>query len=162
MADTYVRIEGLEELQKKLGWRRLLADPIKTFLEKAGQAVQVQAKKNASGRPGPKVQTNRLRSSITYKVDTSPMPEYVEVGTNVNYASPLEYGHTQQVGRFVPIYGMRKEAGGYVVSRGLGLRLKNPTAPAYPFLHPAVEQSKDKANSLLDEAAKSIEVNYER
>lgn len=47
--------------------------------------------------------TNRLRSSITYVVDDNK----VAIGTNVEYAIPVEVGHMQEVGRYVPAIGKR-------------------------------------------------------
>lgn len=72
----------------------------------ARRAVQVtnQAKRNASGRPGPRVDTGRLRSSIAWELRTAntPLPGFAaptggggifaRVGTNVEYALPLEKG----------------------------------------------------------------------
>lgn len=60
----------------------------------ARRAVQVtnQAKRNASGRPGPRVDTGRLRSSIAWELRTVNGQLIARVGTNVEYALPLETG----------------------------------------------------------------------
>jgi len=49
------------------------------------------------------VKEGRLRASITHKFTA----RRATVGTNVKYAAPIEYGHKQQVGRFVPAIGAR-------------------------------------------------------
>jgi phage gpG-like protein len=86
---------------------------------------------NASGRPGPKVQTNRLRSSISYEVKNY---EEATVGTNVFYAPFVEFGHKQTPGQFVP---------------PLGVCLVKDSAPAYPFLGPVPGQVKDQLEGVF-------------
>lgn len=55
--------------------------------------VESQAKLNASGRPGPNVQTGRLRSSITHElVKRDDGTLVARVGTNVEYARFVEEG----------------------------------------------------------------------
>lgn len=62
-------------------------------LQRRAFNVESQAKLNASGRPGPRVRTGRLRSSITHEVVTDLNSGLVaRVGTNVEYAYPLETG----------------------------------------------------------------------
>ena len=102
------------------------------ILAKIALSIERQAKINASGRPGPKVQTGRLRASIMTEV--SPDGKEAYVGTNVQYAVPLEFGHVVLVGK-----GSR---GGLTRNT----RKMNPLSigqrmvPAYPFLGPSVDQ----------------------
>ena len=63
--------------------------------------------------------------------------------------SAVEFGHSQQVGRFVPAYALGMRGGGLEVTRGLGFRLVNPTAPAYPFLGPTIDQTKDQIQGVM-------------
>lgn len=66
--------------------------PTGKMLKRAGIKVQNAAKRNASGRPGPNVQTGRLRSSITEEL-TRDGDELVErIGTDVDYALHVEMG----------------------------------------------------------------------
>lgn len=77
--------------------------------------VESQAKLNASGRPGPNVDTGRLRSSITNElVRRSDGTLVARVGTNVEYARWVE------------------EGGDPPQSRG----------PGYPYLRPALEAAR--------------------
>lgn len=67
--------------------------PVADDLLSRGVRVESQAKVNASGRPGPNVQTGRLRSSIR----TSPpvldsLGLYVDVGSDVHYSGYVELG----------------------------------------------------------------------
>ena len=59
-------------------------------LEKVGLIVERQAKINVTQSPPkhPRVQTGRLRASITHNVN----PGEVEIGTNVVYGKYLEFG----------------------------------------------------------------------
>lgn len=55
--------------------------------------VESQAKLNASGRPGPNVDSGRLRSSITHELTNRPDGTLVaRVGSNVEYARYVEEG----------------------------------------------------------------------
>lgn len=90
------------------------------FLVQGAMRVESQAKLNATGIPvdgasnpegrGPRVQTGRLRSSITIKPGRNEEGPFVDVGTPVFYGQFLERG--------------------WVTSRGNWFR--------YPFLQPAL------------------------
>ena len=66
--------------------------PIGRDLSRRAINVESQAKVNASGRPGPRVDTGRLRSSITHEVVVDANGLVARIGTNVEYARPLETG----------------------------------------------------------------------
>jgi len=59
----------------------------------AGLAVERQAKMNASGRPGPNVQTGNLRRSITTKTQKGFETYEAEVSATMVYARAVEFGH---------------------------------------------------------------------
>lgn len=59
----------------------------------AGLAVERQAKVNASGRPGPNVQTGNLRRSITTRGTKGFGTYEAEVSATMVYARALEFGH---------------------------------------------------------------------
>lgn len=65
---------------------------IAVWLGRVGLRVESQAKLNASGRPGPNVQTGRLRSSITWQLGKDEIGLYVDVGSGVYYAGYVELG----------------------------------------------------------------------
>ena len=134
------------------------------LVARAAMVLERQIKINATGRPGPRVQSGRLRASIIPEVLS---PILARIGTNVYYASFVEFGHRQEIGRFVPIYGMRRIGKGefrgmYEVSQGLGVRLVNPTAPAYPFFGPAIGQTKDRIYGVLVEFGNELGAEWTR
>lgn len=75
-----------DEFARKLRDPGLLQGPVRRFLESAALVVQGHA------REASPVDTGRLRQSITYHLDASPMPLYAKVGSNVQYAPFMEYG----------------------------------------------------------------------
>lgn len=64
--------------------------PVAKDLSQRAIRVESAAKLNASGRPGPRVQTGRLRSSIAWRLVPDPLGLAAEIGTNVEYAYYLE------------------------------------------------------------------------
>jgi HK97 gp10 family phage protein len=114
MALQIVQIQGLEEVNQKVKNVEEHIAKSGSLIKKAAVVCQAQAIKNATGRPGPRVLTGRLRGSITYQIVN---PQEAKVGTNVEYAPYVEFGHKAGGGSFVP---------------------------AYPFLGPVVEQVKDQ------------------
>ena len=83
--------------------RNLLAGPqgpVARDLAKRAQRVTDQAKVNASGRPGPNVDTGRLRSSISWRLGEDPEGIYADVGTGVPYGRILELGLTRNGARY--------------------------------------------------------------
>lgn len=83
------------------GLQRVLvgpSGPVALDLLRRGVRVESAAKLNATGRfygdgtRGPRVRTGRLRASITHALGQDGRGLYVDVGTNVEYARPLELG----------------------------------------------------------------------
>lgn len=67
--------------------------PVGVDLLRRGQRVTDQAKVNASGRPGPNVQSGRLRASIgPPRLVSGATGLYCIVGTSVHYALFVERG----------------------------------------------------------------------
>lgn len=145
MAGMTVTIEGTNKIKDKLFNGAVLTRPVRTLFHEAALEVERRAKINATRRPGPRVQTGRLRSSITSTVQARPIPLWAKVSTNVEYASHVEFGHSQRPGRYVP---------------AIGARLVQDFAPAYPFLFPAFEAAKPKIDHLMAVAAKMIEEDF--
>ena len=84
MATSSVTIKSYRKEREKE-----ILDSLQKGLEKAGLIVERQAKINVSQSTGhPKVQTGRLRSSITHETDN----DSVTIGTNVYYGKILEFG----------------------------------------------------------------------
>ncbi len=115
----FVGLQGIKQLGNKLDRviDKLRSDSI---VARAAHIVERQAKKNATGRPGPRVRSGRLRGSITTEILSW---DKARVGTNVYYAPFVEFGHAQTMA-----WGHLMAPPGWV--------------PAYPFLYPAVTQIK--------------------
>lgn len=79
------------------------------------------------------VATGNLKNSITSEVAMNEKAVYV--GTAVEYAPYVEFGHHQQVGRYVP---------------QIGKRLKREFVPAKPFLAPAITRHIDEYKHILE------------
>ena len=129
--DVSITVSGFQDLQTK---NKALVQEIAesgNLVAKAAYVIEGQAKINATGRPGPKVQTGRLKSSITTAIDS---PMQARVGPNVSYAPFVEFGHSQHVGQYVP---------------PLKRRLVKPFAPAYPFMGPTIDQCKDQMEGVF-------------
>ena len=94
MSTFFFREEGLDQL---------LNGPqgdVARDLARRAQRVADQAKINASGRPGPNVDTGRLRSSITWELGRDGQGIYADVGTGVHYGRILELGLTRNGARY--------------------------------------------------------------
>lgn len=139
-----IELTGFEELKAKLS---AVTDKIQApddgIIARAAYAIERQAKLNATGRPGPNVQTGRLRGSITTEIESY---ERATVGTDVFYAPFVEYGHSQHPGQFVP---------------PLGKRLVASFAPAYPFMSPAIDQCKNELDGIFVTFTHEIETEFE-
>lgn len=85
-----VEVQNLPELIRALRNNANLAKPIEQAFRKIG-LEQLTASVNAAPH-----NFGKLRDSIKYEVDRSPLPTYVRIGTiggkNVEYAAYMEYG----------------------------------------------------------------------
>jgi len=77
-------------------------DEIEAGLMMAGAQIEGDAKRNWKGREEesvkgemPRVQTGRLRGSITHALRRDMFGSSVEIGTNVSYAKAVEMGTSQ-------------------------------------------------------------------
>lgn len=69
-------------------------------LGRRAERVTSQAKANATERPGPRVDTGRLRSSISWRLGTDGAGVYADIGTGVPYGRILELGLTRNGRKF--------------------------------------------------------------
>lgn len=82
--------------------RRLLGKHGEIARDLSRRAINVQsrAKVNATGRPGPRVDTGRLRSSISWRLGEDERGVFADIGTGVPYGRILELGLTRNGRRF--------------------------------------------------------------
>lgn len=85
MLDMEMSVPELQQLIKNTN-ETILQEPFRVFFTRASTAVQ-----NAAVQRTP-VDVGRLRSSIATKIDSSPLPQWAVIGTNVDYAKPVEFG----------------------------------------------------------------------
>jgi hypothetical protein len=109
-------INALEDLKANIDSAK--SDAVNTVASALRDKMREYA---SAGHPvGPNVDTGNLVASINW----NPIAEGVaEVGTKLEYAPYVEYGHSQQPGRYVP---------------AIGKRLVQSFSPAYPFFRPAI------------------------
>ena len=132
--------QGIEDALKRASPDQMNA-AIRNGMEFAGRVVASQAKNNNGARPGPFVQTGRLRSSIGHVVSADGMS--VAIGTNVSYAPRLELGfqgvekvkaHTRKITK---AWGKVIEGGAREIQvKGFN---RNVNVRPYPFLGPAFD-----------------------
>jgi hypothetical protein len=126
-----VNVAGLEHTLKDPN------GPVARDLARRAQRVRDQAVVNASGRPGPNVDTGRLRASIGWRLVSTGAGWYAEVYTPVRYAGFVEFGTGPFVitpkGRPAGRNALYWKGALHPVSRVL--RRGNR---AYPFLRPAL------------------------
>lgn len=99
-------------------------------LEQCGALWETEAKKLSP------VDTGRLRNSIEHHAEN---PTTMVVETNVEYAVPVEMGHLQEVGRFVPAIGKRL--------------VKEHVAPR-PFVKPSGENNINTFKKVIENELK--------
>lgn len=107
-------------------WPKKLDDVNRVFLPSAGVIVTGEAKRLVP------VDQGVLRGSLNYEVKS----EIVEVGTNINYAAHVEYGHKTR-----SLIGPQKPAA-FSITSGIG------KVAAQPYLRPALDNNRNKLVKL--------------
>lgn len=142
-----IEVKGREELE-----RRLRPETTKQPIVEGIKKITVWLQSNIQ-RSTP-VDTGRLRSSLTQKVE-----EYEgRIGTNVEYAPFVEYGHSQEVGRFVGAIGKRLVAPWVPPSRvlhGSSQRVRDMG----PFTF-TLQEAKGNINDWLKEIGMNIQQRF--
>lgn len=121
MADQIsVKMVGTEKALKDVKkWTEKKMAGVRRVLLRTGLKVELSAKEFCAERF--KEPTGALMASIT--TDKSDLNKgIVRTGTNKKYARPVEHGHVQTPGRFVP---------------AIGKRLVRDFVPGKPYLFPA-------------------------
>lgn len=104
MAGTDYSFEGLDKLEQQLS--RMIEQEYPAEFEK--MVLQVAYELQGKVKEKTPKKTGRLQDSWKVgKIQRLGGEYYIEVYTNVDYAEPVEYGHRQEVGRYVPAIGKR-------------------------------------------------------
>jgi len=151
-----------EEFKKKLDAEKLFGEPVRNFFRKALIYMQGIARGEAPRDRGQLVQ------SITFDIDSKPIPLWGKVGTNKGYATHMEYGtgalsQKPAVTGSVPLpsgpeletWARRHgfESGYHVADI---IRWKGGVSP-HPYMRPALRKAKSQIAEFLREAGKHIE-----
>ena len=146
MTAIAVEIKGLEETQraKEKIVRDLCGEPFLNGMRKATLLVQRSAKQKA------KVDTGRMRASVTPEVRRQGNETLGVVGSNVKYAPFQELGTK-------PHFVSAANIGKWAERHGFGYTGLFVTGTPHPFLQPAFEENEQKiVNILGDTVAKII------
>ena len=145
MSDSIsLEVKGIEELHNKTKEISEKISDSGQLVENAAYVIENQVKLNATKRPGPRVRTDILRSSIMTQIIG---PTSARVAPNANYAPFVEFGHRQQSGRYV---------------KAIRRRLVSDFSPAYPFMQPAIEQTKDDIQGVCVSFGNDLEDNWNK
>ncbi len=110
-----LKIVGAEKLEKKLS-AELFKTPLAQAIKKATLFLEREVKKNTP------VDTGRLRSGITNQI----APDFGIVGTNVKYASFVEYGSKPHWPPIAPLEAWASRHGmkgaGYAIARKIAAK----------------------------------------
>jgi hypothetical protein len=149
-----VRIDGDEELIRKLAPGYLLGPPLHDCLATIMDAWKLEARALAP------VDTGALRGSITTRLDPAPVPLWGTIGSTLGYARAV---HDGAAPHFPPPDALRGWAGRhgfgtdpgdlFVLARAISRRARRPR----PFLDQAMAGVRQRLPSILTRAGRDLE-----
>ncbi len=158
MAEISYRVQGLDALLKKAVPATLLGPAVTRAFHKGAIAVQNESRKLAP------VDRGRLRNSITYRVDPSPIPRHARIGTNLQYAQTMNDGRRAGA-RMPPVSAIdawlrrkRIDASAFVVARSIarkGIKGKK-------FMDGGLSAARGNIDRAFATAAREIEAQWRR
>lgn len=150
MSELDVRIEGLDELQRKLR-SPFAAKPARNFLNRGTRLIQ-----RASRELAP-VDRGRLVDSIDRELDTALLPLWGKVGTNLEYAPDVEFDTMPHMPPVAPLEAWATRKG--MPGRGwaIALAILENGTEGQRFLRGGVEDAQAGVNALVPVFAKEIE-----
>ena len=147
-----VSVTGLDELIRKVNDPALLGEPLRGFFTKSALTIQRNTQLLTP------VDTGRLRASETFTIDSSPIPLWAQIGTNVTYAPFVEEDtrpHWTSVKNLIG-WAHRHGINPYAIQRKIA---KYGTKGKHMFRR-GFEQSRDAIMGYLTETAKDIETKW--
>jgi hypothetical protein len=146
-----IKVEGIGKIVGKL--TTLTALPMKHALTRAGMIVEKGAKERVHADVG------RLRNSITYVVDPSPIPTFVQVGTNVFYAPFVHEG--RKPGKMPPVSALEPWAKKHGLNAwAVAISIMRHGIKPNPFLKDALEAGRGEIVATLKYAAEEIKARW--
>lgn len=148
-----VRVTGLAEAERKLG-PQVLARPVRNWFERSTIAIQNEARERAP------VDTGRLRNNIMRQIDSSLVPRWGLVGTDVHYSVYVHQGTRPHWPPIAPIraWARRHRVNPYAVQRAIARR----GTRARPFLRDGMNAALPAVQRYLTVLAAEIEQEAER
>jgi len=142
-----VTVKGTEDLEGKLT-DALYAKPVSRFFGKAGHTIQGRAMDNAPRWDG------NLVNSIAVERDTAVPERFVRVGTNAEYAAPVEEGSRPHWAPLTALAPWAEDHGiePFVLQRHIAIHGTKP----HPFLRPALEDSEADIRGFMGQLANDI------
>lgn len=159
-----VELQALDELRKKLK-SSTAATPARRFLHRVGDDVMHEAKPLAPWNVG------TLRRSIDKEVSSeTPVPTWVKIGTNVEYAPFVEFGRgpgKQPPYRNIEYWYRRVNQTGpaedvFPAVRAIQRAIARRGVKAQPFLAPGFEAAIPNIQKRVYTLATEIEEAYKR
>ncbi len=147
--DITIQVTGWDELVKKVNDPALLGEPMRGFFNNSTLTIQRNVQTLTP------VDTGRLRASVTSLVDTAPLPQYGEVGTNVFYGPFVENGNRPHYPLTGAMTGWAARPGMnvYALVRAIGRR----GTRARRMFQQGAQQSMAAIEGYLRQAASEIE-----
>lgn len=141
-----LNITGFAELANQMNVRGQAVEQAKNAaVDKLAQALLQHTQQNiGGGHPDlPNSLTGTLRSSFTWRHVRDGVSQ---VYTMLDYSYWVEFGHTQQPGRYVP---------------QINARLVNAFVPAYPYFRPAIDElyASGEAERIITETLQAAVLN---
>lgn len=153
MTEYEITLTGFDELIQKVEPGSLLGPPIRNFFKLATLATQYEVQSRTKIWKGP------FRASITPEVDSSEIPQWGKVGTNmlplgyyIEYDTSPHWPPPGALAEWAEWHGMKE----FLVQRAISI---HGTKGAFMF-RDGFEAAKPKVEALADQAAKEIEVEF--
>lgn len=162
MTDARIELIGSDELRRAMRDPEFVKGPATNFIRSVAFEVLGHAQQNAPSNFG------RLRNSLTVDLKSRTGEVSATVGSNLQYAKPIEYGSRPHFPPLAPIElwvrrklrvpANRVRSVAFLVAR----KIARHGTPAQPFLGPALEQSKGFIDSAMRDLGAEIERKWSR
>ncbi len=151
-----IEIKGLEELKKKLTGSRLLSGPMRKGMERIGQAGELIAKREVP------VDTGTLRRGQTHQVDKKDPPEFVHIGSDLQYARFVHGDFDERKRRTRPHFPSASALEGWARRHGVPLwpllkGIAKRGTPFNPYLTRTMVKLRGTVRSTMSKVGKDVE-----
>ena len=159
MAAKEFTFKNLEQWQRKLRDPRLFGDPLRKALLRSVEFAKGQAQERTP------VDRGRARNSYSTEVDSSPIPKWAKVGSNLEYIEALEKGTKPHWPPFSALQPWARRhgfpagnVGAFLVARAISQR----GTKAHHMMEEGIAATKPFFKKQLIVAGKTIEKRWKR